>query len=97
MTNWCAIHIGCGGQLKATSVKNDFDYTCSTCGKKVSKDETLLFNNDTDILPQGVDAIDILQLDRKDRAELIQPDSIQENNTQKNKIIMHLKDKPLFF
>lgn len=103
MTNssWCAIHINCGGQLKVLQVNEENDYVCSACDKKLNTDsdnEILLFNNENETkLPENVDSIDILQLDREDRANLIEPKTTKENNQQKDKITEQLENKPIFF
>ena len=98
-SGWCAIHIGCGGQLKAVSMDKNHDFICSACGDELLDEENMLIfksENDTK-LPQNISSIDILQMDRDDRAKLVNPKTDSDNEKQKEMILDNLDDKPLFF
>jgi hypothetical protein len=99
-SSWCMIHIGCGGQLKVLQIHKKYDFRCSACDNKLMKNEDniLSFSNEPETkLPKDVTAIDILQLDREDRANLIKPKTDKENSEQKDIILEQLEDKPIFF
>lgn len=100
-SGWCSIHADCGGQLKALQINKEYDFICSACDTKIKdneKENIISFTNKQDSkLPENINCIDILQLDRDDRANLINPQTEQENKKQKEMIKSRLDDKPVFF
>lgn len=96
-SGWCAIHLGCGGQLQALSINKDEDFICSICEEKLTKNVLLFETENEHKLPSDITPIDILQMNREDRAKLINPKTDSENKKQHEMIRDNLNDKPLFF
>jgi|AntDeeMetageno50_2_1112565.scaffolds.fasta_scaffold00939_5 hypothetical protein len=98
-SGWCAIHLGCGGQLKAVSIDKEHDFVCSVCENELKDDKNIIiFENENETkLPQNISSIDILQMEREDRAKLVNPKTDVDNKEQKEMILESLDDKPLFF